>query len=99
MPSFIIGICFPGQQRSLDRDCPREQAEKPKGTEAKSVKDIPRAFPVGSEIVVQITKAQMGARSAYHHQPVSSRTFSCSMPYSGQCGISRKIEDKAERAS
>ena len=28
--------------------------------EAKSIKEIPKVFPVGSEIVVQITKAQIG---------------------------------------
>ena len=39
-----------------------ERTEKVQSYGAKSVKDIPRAFPVGSEIVVQITKAQIGSK-------------------------------------
>ena len=67
--------------------------------DAKSVKDIPRAFPVGKEIVVQITKAQIGSKGPRTTTNLSlPGRFLVLMPYSGQCGISRKIEDKAERA-
>ena len=41
----------------------RENKGKKSGrVEAKSLKDIPKAFPIGSEIVVQITKGQIGTK-------------------------------------
>ena len=67
--------------------------------EVKSIKDIPKAFPIGSEIVVQITKAQIGSKGP-------RTTTNLSLPgrffgFDALCRtmrISRKIEDKAERA-
>ncbi len=91
---------LPGANNDPSIEIVRENKRKnPKSTEAKSVKDIPRAFPVGSEIVVQITKAQIGSKGPRTTTNLSlPGRFLVLMPYSGQCGISRKIEDKAERA-
>ena len=74
------------------------KGKKQRRTEAKSIKDIPKAFPIGSEIVVQITKGQIGTKG-----PRTTTNLALPgrhlvlMPYAGQCGISRKIEEKAER--
>ena len=63
-----------------------------------NIKDIPSMYPVGSEIVVQITKAQIGSKGPRTTTNVAlPGRFLVLMPYAGQCGISRKIEDKQER--
>jgi ribonuclease G len=67
--------------------------------EAKSIQEIPKVFPVGSEIVVQITKGQIGSKGPRTTTNLSlAGRFLVLMPYAGQCGISRKIDDKAERS-
>ncbi len=63
-----------------------------------NIKDIPSMYPVGHEIVVQITKAQIGSKGPRTTTNVAlPGRFLVLMPYAGQCGISRKIEDKKER--
>jgi ribonuclease G len=63
-----------------------------------SIKDIPSLYPIGTEILVQVTKAQIGSKG-----PRTTTNFAIPgrylvlMPNSGQCGISRKIEDNKER--
>lgn len=63
-----------------------------------SVKDIPALYPIGTEIVVQVTKGQIGSKG-----PRTTTNFAIPgrylvlMPNSGQCGISQKIEDRKER--
>ena len=55
-------------------------------------------YPVGTEIVVQITKAQIGSKGPRTTTNVAlPGRYLVLMPYAGQCGISRKIEDKQER--
>ena len=67
--------------------------------EAKSIQEIPKVFPVGSEIIVQITKGQIGSKGPRTTTNLSlAGRFLVMMPYAGQCGISRKIDDKAERS-
>ena len=90
---------LPGANNDPSIEIVREnKSKKSNRTEAKSVKDIPRAFPVGKEIVVQITKAQIGSKGPRTTTNLSlPGRFLVLMPYGGQCGISRKIEDKAER--
>ena len=67
--------------------------------EAKSIQEIPKVFPVGSEIVVQITKGQIGSKGPRTTTNLSlAGRFLVMMPYAGQCGISRKIDDKTERS-
>lgn len=63
-----------------------------------SIKDIPSLYPIGTDIVVQVTKSQIGSKG-----PRTTTNFAIPgrylvlMPNSGQCGISRKIEDRKER--
>ena len=54
---------LPGANNDPSVEIVRENKKKSSGkNEAKSVGDIPRVFPIGSEIVVQITKAQIGSK-------------------------------------
>ncbi len=63
-----------------------------------SLKDIPSLYPINTEIVVQVTKGQIGSKG-----PRTTTNFAIPgrylvlMPNSGQCGISRKIDDRKER--
>jgi ribonuclease G len=63
-----------------------------------TIKDIPQLYSIGTDIVVQITKAQIGPKGprATTNIVLPGR-YLVLMPYSGQCGISRKIEDPKER--
>jgi ribonuclease G len=69
----------------------------PKGQEP-TVKDIPRLYPPGSEIVIQVTKGPIGTKGPRTTANLSlPGRYLVLMPYSDQCGISRKIEDPKER--
>lgn len=76
-----------------------ESAEQKKRKEAKiGLKDIPKYYPIGTDIVVQITKGQIGSKGPRTTTNISlPGRFIVLMPFSGQCGISRKIENKQER--
>ncbi len=76
-----------------------ESAEQKKRREQKlTVKDIPKHYPVGTNLIVQITKATIGTKGprVTTNLAIPGR-YLVLMPYSGQCGISRKIEDRGER--
>ena len=73
-------------------------SEQQRKREKLSMKDIPQLYPVGKDIVVQITKAQIGTKGPRVTTNISlPGRFLVLTPYSGQCGISRKIEDRKER--
>ncbi|MDR0679039.1 MAG: ribonuclease E/G [Puniceicoccales bacterium] len=60
--------------------------------------DIPKMYPVGAEIVVQVTKAQMGTKGPRVTSNISlPGRYMVLTPYDGRCGISRKISDGKER--
>ena len=63
-----------------------------------SLKDIPKLYPIGTDIVVQITKSTIGTKGprTTTNLAIPGR-YLVLMPYTGQCGISRKIEDSKER--
>ena len=73
--------------------------KKKKNTGAEpTVKDIPKLYPAGSEIVIQVTKGPIGTKGPRTTTNLSlPGRFLVLMPYSDQCGISRKIEDNRER--
>ncbi|MDR2200839.1 MAG: ribonuclease E/G, partial [Puniceicoccales bacterium] len=59
---------------------------------------IPEIYPVGSEIMVQIIKDQIGTKGPRVTTNIAlAGRFIVLMPYSGECGISKKIEDPKER--
>ena len=63
-----------------------------------STKDIPEKFPIGTEIIVQITKTQIGTKGPRITTNIAiPGRYLVLMPFAGQCGISRKIEDRKER--
>jgi len=63
-----------------------------------SIKDIPSLYPIGSDIVVQITKGQIGTKGPRTTTNLSlPGRYLVLMPYGGQCGVSRKIDDDQER--
>ncbi len=63
-----------------------------------TIAEIPGAYPIGTEIVVQITKAQIGTKGPRTTTNIAlPGRYLVYMPNCGQCGISRKIEDKKER--
>jgi len=63
-----------------------------------TIKDIPNLYPIGTEIVVQVTKGPIGTKGPRTTTNLAlPGRFLVLMPYSAQCGISRKIEDPKER--
>ncbi|MFM2167374.1 MAG: Ribonuclease, partial [Verrucomicrobiota bacterium] len=62
-------------------------------------KDIPSLYPVGSEIMVQVTKGPVGNKGPRVTTNISlAGRLLVLMPLNDTCGISRKIEDPKERA-
>ena len=63
-----------------------------------SIDKIPEIYPIGSEIMVQVIKDQIGTKGPRVTTNISlAGRFVVLMPYAGECGISKKIEDKKER--
>ena len=63
-----------------------------------TVKDIPNLYPAGSEIVIQVTKGPIGTKGPRTTTNLSlPGRYLVLMPFSDQCGISRKIDDNKER--
>src|ERR1041385_2894542 len=63
-----------------------------------TVKDIPNIYPVGSEVIVQVTKGPIGTKGPRVTTNLSfAGRYLVLMPFSDRSGISRKIEDPKER--
>ncbi len=63
-----------------------------------TAKDIPSIYPVGSEVLVQVTKGPISTKGPRVTTNLSlAGRFLVLMPYSEQCGISRKIDSPKER--
>ena len=63
-----------------------------------TVKDIPGLYPPGTDIVIQVTKGPIGTKGPRTTTNLSlPGRYLVLMPFSDQCGISRKIEDPKER--
>jgi ribonuclease G len=68
--------------------------DKPKITQ----KDVPRLYPPGSEIIVQVTKGPIGTKGPrIRSNLVLPGRYLALLPNSDQSGISRKIENQEER--
>lgn len=62
-------------------------------------KDIPNLYPVGSEVLVQVTKGPIGTKGPRITTNISlPGRYMVLMPRNDQLGISRKIDDPKERA-
>src|SRR6266705_308212 len=63
-----------------------------------TVKDIPTIYPVGSDVIVQVTKGPIGTKGPRVTTNLSfAGRYLVLMPFSDRSGISRKIEDPKER--
>ncbi|MDR2372370.1 MAG: Rne/Rng family ribonuclease [Puniceicoccales bacterium] len=59
---------------------------------------IPSIYPIKSEIMVQVIKDQIGTKGPRVTTNIAlPGRFIVLMPYAGECGVSKKIEDKKER--
>ncbi len=60
--------------------------------------DIPKIYPPGSDIIVQVTKGPIGTKGPRITTNISlPGRYVVLMPFEDQCGISKKIEDPKER--
>lgn len=76
----------------------KSEKQRKREAEKVTVADIPKLYPVGSEIVIQITKGQIGSKGPRTTTNIAlPGRFLVLMPHTGTLGISRKIEDKKER--
>ncbi len=63
-----------------------------------TIKDIPKVFPCGSEVLVQITKGPIGTKGARATTNISiAGRYLVLLPYSKHIGLSSRIDDSKER--
>jgi len=77
-----------------------EEIDRPGKKQKKRItaKDIPNIYPVGSEVIVQVTKGPIGTKGPRVTTNLSfAGRYLVLMPFSDRSGISRKIEDPKER--
>ena len=75
-----------------------ESAEQKQRKARYQAKDIPQLFPAGSDIVIQVVKDQIGTKGPRSTTNIAlPGRYLVLMPFSGACGVSRKIEDPSER--
>jgi ribonuclease G len=73
---------------------PSQRRDRPRITQ----KDIPRLYPPGSDIIVQVTKGPIGTKGPrVTTNLVLPGRYLVLLPNSDQSGISRKIENQEER--
>ena len=76
------------------------EVDRPSKKQRKRItaKDIPSIYPVGSEVIVQVTKGPIGTKGPRVTTNLSfAGRYLVLMPFSDRSGISRKIEDPKER--
>jgi ribonuclease G len=89
----IVPSSFDSGVEVVERDGGRKR-DKPKITQ----KDIPRLYPPGSDIIVQVTKGPIGTKGPrVTTNLVLPGRYLVLLPNSDQSGISRKIENQEER--
>src|SRR3979411_258799 len=78
-----------------------EEIDRPKDRRPKkriTAKDIPSIYPVGSDVIVQVTKGPIGTKGPRVTTNLSfAGRYLVLMPFSDRSGISRKIENQKER--
>jgi ribonuclease G len=76
-----------------------DRPEKRRPKKRITAKDIPNIYPVGSDVIVQVTKGPIGTKGPRVTTNLSfAGRYLVLMPFSDRSGISRKIEDPKERA-
>jgi ribonuclease G len=90
---------LPAEQNAQYEVVRKNFSTKAKPKKKPTLKDIPQIYPIGSDIVVQITKGQIGTKGPRTTTDIAiPGRYLVLMPFNGECGISRKIEDNKERA-
>ena len=90
----IVPNQFDSGVEIVERESQGRRPQKPKITQ----KDIPRLYPPGSDIIVQVTKGPIGTKGPrVTTNIVLPGRFLVLLPNSDQSGISRKIENVEER--
>jgi ribonuclease G len=78
-----------------------EEIDRPSGKKKQSritAAEIPKIYPVGSEVLVQVTKGPISTKGPRITTNISlAGRYLVLMPFSDQSGISRKIESPKER--
>src|SRR3954465_8101928 len=77
-----------------------EEIDRPGRKQKKKItaRDIPNIYPVGSEVIVQVTKGPIGTKGPRVSTNLSfAGRYLVLMPFSDRSGISRKIENPKER--
>jgi ribonuclease G len=88
----IVPSSFDSSVEPVERDT--RKREKPRITQ----KDIPRLYPPGSEIIVQVTKGPIGTKGPrVTTNIVLPGRYLVLLPNSDKSGISHKIENQEER--
>ena len=88
----IVPSSFDSSVEPVERDT--RKREKPRITQ----KDIPRLYPPGSEIIVQVTKGPIGTKGPrVTTNLVLPGRYLVLLPNSDKSGISHKIENQEER--
>src|SRR4029434_8140482 len=83
---------------ALDSDIEEVERKDKKHTKKITSKDIPEIYPVGSEVLVQVTKGPISTKGPRITTNISlAGRFLVLMPFSDQSGISRKIDSPKER--
>ena len=87
-----IPAALDGGLEEIQREGTRKQQKKI------SSKDIPDIYPIGSEIVIQVSKGPIGTKGPRVTTNISlAGRYLVLMPFTEQFGISRKIDDPKER--
>jgi ribonuclease G len=90
----IVPANFDSGVEIVEREVKRRDRDKPRITQ----KDIPRLYPPGSEIIVQVTKGPIGTKGPRVTTNLAlPGRYLVLLPNSDQSGISRKIENQEER--
>lgn len=88
----IVPANFDSGVEIVERETKRK--EKPRITQ----RDIPRLYPPGTDIIVQVTKGPIGTKGPRVTTNLAlPGRYLVLLPNSDQCGISRKIENGEER--
>src|SRR6201995_2269477 len=75
-----------------------ERAGRKQPKKRLTAKDIPSVYPVGSDVIVQVTKGPIGTKGPRVSTNLSfAGRYLVLMPFSDRSGISRKIEEPKER--
>ena len=86
---------LPGLDSSVEEV---NRAHERKSKKKVTAKEIPEIYPVGSEVMVQVTKGPISNKGPRITTNISlAGRYLVLMPHNDQSGISRKIEDPKER--